>query len=230
MDIFVIIILLVSLLSLGLQMTFFSNKWIQWIYSILIAIGIYIAYPQAIEQSYSTIQQTMNNPQIIGDFSALVIAEALLGCLLSILQTRILFGENIKKTARYAHYFSGIVFLISIFYLESFLFINIRGIDFQVLGGILAIFIPLLLILIKQLLKWLVPENDLRIELKFFLHISQILFAIIVSIMILKLPIAQATQQTNFIQFITILALTIIVAVGGYFIHQFKYKKYGTNN
>lgn len=225
MDIFVIIILIVSLLSFSLQLTFFSHKWVEWAYAGLIATGIYIAYPQAIEQSYSTIQQTMNDAQIIGDFSALVIAEALLGCLLSIWQTRILYGENRKKIGQYAHYFVGVAFFISIFYVESFLFINILGIDFQLLAIALSIGIPLFLLGIKQFLQWLVPEKEVRIELKFFLHITQITLAIVLSILILRLPIANNAQQTNIIEFLILLALTLIVAIAGYITYHLKLKK-----
>lgn len=225
MEFAIIIILIVSVLLFALQMSFFEKKWVQWLYLGAAAIGIYLAYPLAIEESYASIRQTMTNAHTIGDFSALVIAEALLGCLLSITQISILFGERIKKWWRYATYFSGVVVFIALFYLETLLFITVRGFDFQLFAAILALAIPAAVWLIKRFLYWLVPEDELRAEMKFFLHLIQILLAMVLSIIVLRLPVNTATQQQTLTQSAIILLFALVVAAIGFVFYGIKIKK-----
>ncbi|PIE87630.1 MAG: hypothetical protein CSA01_00010 [Bacteroidetes bacterium] len=230
MEIIVVIILISTLLLFALQLTFFTQKWVKWGLLVLIAIGIYFSYPYAIEQSYETIRQTMNNPQVIADFSALVIFEAILGCLLSILQIRYYAGKKLKKHWIYSLYFPGVVIFIAVFYLEAFLFISIRGIDFQIMAELLAIGIPVLLLVLTGIMRRLVTDKWLRTELKFFLHLMQIVMAMILSIIILKLPVSYVDQETHFKPLMLLLLIMLISAVLGYFYQIYKNNKYGNHH
>lgn len=225
MEIVVIIILIISLLGVSLQMTFFPKQWVRWIYASGIALGIYLAYPRAIEESYASIRQAMTNAGTIVDFSALVILEGLLGCLLCIFQIRLIFGQRLRKWWRYAFYFTGIVFVISVYYLEALLFISIRGISFQILAIALTAIVPLLILTMHFFLRWLMPEDDLRTEMKFFLHLAQIIFAIILSVTVLKVPVADVTQNNGIVEFGTTLLFALVCIIAGYIYYRIKLKK-----
>ncbi len=225
MEIILVVILLISLLSLPLQMTFFYNKKVQWIYLAAIAVGIYAAYPYAIEESYVSIQKIMTNPSILNDFATLVIAESLFGCLLSLFQIKLFFGQNIKKWWQYASLFVGVAFLISIYFLEVLIFINLPGIDFSLLAIIITVLVPALILSVKYFVKWLTPENYLRTEMKFFLHLIQLLLSIILSVIILKLPV-NTVEYENSLQTLSLVAVIVVFfVVTGYFYNTIKSKK-----
>lgn len=225
MEISVIIILLLSLLLLGLQFTFFSKKWVTFAYLLLIAVGVYMTHTLAIEESYQTIRQIMNNPKAIGNFSALVIAEALLGILFSIVQIKILCGEKVKKWKQYMVYFVGIVPFIAIYYAETLLFLTIRGIHFTLFAIMLTIIIPLALWSLKVMLKKIVPEYDLRAEMKFFMHLMQIILAIALSVLVLKLPISTPQEGLPIKETALVLCIILAFATIGTIIYKIKLKK-----
>lgn len=225
MEIILVVILISSLLSFALQMTFYPKQWVAWLLLLMLGGAVYWAYPMAIEESYSSIQKNMSNPSLLADLSSLVIAEALFGCLLSIFQIHEMFGQRVKSFWRKAKYFGGLVFLISAYYLEVLLFINIRALDFEVLAVIFALLIPFLILLLKWFVKWLIPEEDLRTEMKFFLHLIQIICAIVLSVVVLKLPVPNNAQETEILSFIYILTGCLTVATVGYFYHNFKLNK-----
>lgn len=225
MELTIIVTFLLTIILFGLQMTFFKKKILIYTKLTLIAIGIYLIYPHCIEQSYKTIQQAINNTQLINNFATIITAEALIGTLLSILQIKLLFAKKHSKIAKYSPYFSGITILIAIFYIESFLFINIRNINFQILAITFAITIPLFLLGLTFILNKLIPEHEIRIELKFFLHIGQIVTTIILTITTLKLPVKIPKQNHQLYPFLTIILISLIISLSGYLIHQIKIKK-----
>ncbi len=225
MEILLVIILILSLFAFAVRMTFFPKSAVQWLYVLGIAGGLYWAYPMAIEESYSGIQKTMTDLSVMTNFSTLVIAEGLLGCLLSIFYTKLMFGHRIKKYWNYVLYFSGFVFFVALYYLESLLFINVRDMEFDTLAMILAVVIPLALLGLKIFVKWLVPQTDLRTEMSFFLHLAQILLAIALSVIVLKLPVKTPENDTHLIEFIIILGGASLMALSGYFYYHIIFKR-----
>ncbi len=225
MEILIIIILILSLFAFAVRMTFFPKPMVQWLYVVGIALGLYWAYPIAIEESYSGIQKTMSDLAVMTNFSTLVIAEGLLGCLLSIFYIRLRFGHRIKKYWEYVLYFSGFVFFVALYYLESLLFINVRDMEFDTLAMILAVLIPLALLGLKFFVKWLVPQADQRTELGFFLHLAQILSAIALSVIVLKVPVKTPENDTHLMEFIIILGGATLIALSGYFYYHILFKR-----
>ncbi len=229
MELLIIIILILSLFAFAVRMTFFPKKAVQWVYLVVVGIGLYWAYPMAIEESYSSIQKTMTDTVVMTNFSALVIAEGLLGCLLSIFYTKLMFGYHIKKYWNYLLYFSGFVFFVALYYLESLLYINVRGLEFKTLAVILSVVIPLALLGLELFVKWLVPQTDLRTEMGFFLHLTQILLAIALSVIALKLPVNTPENNTHLTEFIIILGGAFLMSAAGYVFYNIKQKKTSLN-
>ncbi len=231
MELLIIAILIISIALFSLQLSFFPHRSVQWIYLAVIALGIYFMHEFAVEQSYISLRESMNNPETIRDFSALVITEALLGCLLSILQIKMLYGEKVKKIWKNTFYFSGIIVFVALFYCESFLFILIRGFDFQVLAFLIALALPSFLLLFKAFIIGLAPEKEIRTELKFFLHILQIILAVSISVIALKLPVKTVNFEGNFTKSLLICSIILIFVALGVIFYKIKFKKkYGNRN
>ncbi len=225
MDIILSIILIFIVLQLSLHLSFFDKKEVMAGYLIVTAIFVYLAYPYAIEESYKTIKATMNNDRVITNFIGLTIFENTLILMFSIVQLELLFNSNPKKIWKYVKYFTGIAFLISVYYTETLLFINIQGFDFQVLAIIIALIIPSVMLLLKQAIKWLVPENYLRIELKFFVSLTLIFLSVILSIIVTKTPVNTSPQSYDFKPLILSITSAIILIIIGYIYNIFKTKK-----
>ncbi len=183
----IIVLLVVSLLSFSLQLSLFSYKKAQWLWLVAVGIGIYWMYPQAIQQSYSKFQQYINNSSLMGNFSTIAVFESIMGIVMSIYMIRFIFEKHTRyKSLHYVNYLPGIISFPAIFYLESYAFLHIRSLSFQTLAIVLTVAIPALLVGIRYLLVVLIPEIDLRFELKFFVHFLQLILAIVLSVLLTK--------------------------------------------
>ncbi len=187
-------------------------------------------YQQAIEQSYSVFREMLSNSTLMTDFTVLQVIEAIGGILLSIYLIRFHFKERVKSIYQYFVYLPGIILFPAIFYIESYLFLQITGMNFQGLAICLSIAIPALILLMKWGITSLIPEFDLRLELKFALHIIQLVNAVILSVFLLRLPVKTVNIDSPINQILTLLfVLFVFVAVGALW-YNFRMKQLLNND
>lgn len=187
------------------------------------ALFIYFSHTYAIEQSYDKFTQNLGNIKLMTDFVVVEVVEALGGLLLAIFMMRNYFGEPVKKFFRFAIYIPGVLVFPALFYFSSFAYLNFTGVNFKLMAIILAVTFPAVLFGIHVLLKWLIPEFDIRTELKFIVHILQLIGGIILSIQYLKLPVhtVQNSQVLNTKELLLIVFSAIIIIMLGVVKYQF---------
>ncbi len=225
MQILIGILFCLAVFSLIMQMSFLKEKSVVGLLLMAIGIGIFMAYPYAIEQSYSKFKMLLGNQNLMGDFLVLQVIESTLGLLFSIVLIRIFYKERVRRWFRYFKFFPGIIFIPALFYIESYLFLNITGFDFKVFASVLAVAIPLVLFALLKLILYLIPEYDLRLELKFILHILQLITAIVISIKIYRLPANTAINEVPYLQMLVLLAMTVLLGVLGVAMYNYRMKK-----
>ncbi len=225
MESVITIILGLSVFQFSLQLSVFQLNKIEWLWLALVGVGIYLAYPYAIEQSYLLFQQTLNNATIVNNFIVIMIVETLGGLLMSIFMIRYMYNEPVKKIFNTLNYIPGIIAFPALFYIESYGFLSISDFDFQYLALILCVVMPLALWLLKTFLVFFIPEIDVRYELKFFLHTIQLILGIILSIMVYKIPVLPSNVTYDFVQ-LGVIALTFLIfGILGIFKYHIDIKK-----
>ncbi len=223
METLVLIVFFLASAAYLVQLSF-MNKIFPWVWTLMQMIFIYLMHSKAIEQSFSLFEQYLADINLINDFMVIQIVEALLGLLLAIYMISSYHGEKRPNYLKLAQYIPGVLIFPVLFFISSILYIKFPVFEFTTMAVIQAVVIPLLFFGICKMIQSLIPELDFRLELKFFIHIMQLLAAIIISIQYLNTPVS-LMAHFNGVGYVT-LALVFIVAVGvialGILFYQFK--------
>nr|WP_321453905.1 hypothetical protein [uncultured Carboxylicivirga sp.] len=216
METIIIILFVLAILVFGIQLSFFLKPGLLFTWLFIIGLFSWIMHIVAIEQSYDLFQNRLENNELMIDFVVLLVIDALLGALLAIYMIRNHYGERVKRIFKFSIYFPGLIVFPALFYFESLIYLNILGIDFKMMAIVIAVTFFVALGGIQFLFRNGIPEIELRIEMKFFMHIFQLMGAIILSIKYLGLPVANSPQQPFFSFEYTylILAVVVLIAIG----------------
>lgn len=221
-----IIILGVSLILVAVQYSLIRKRNHLIALILFLIVVAYFMHIKAIEQSYSTFEQQLANVKILVNLAVLQVIEAILGILLSFSLIRKEMGEYVKKWIAYLTYFPGIICFIALFYAESYLFLTIPSKSFSRLALLMAISFGMLLVLSVIGFRWLINEFDLRCEIKFLLHILQIVIASALYISVAGLPVNTLPDSGSLINMLTIAILFLCFIVTGIFIYTIRMKRF----
>jgi len=212
MQTIIIILFSLALVSFSIQLQLLKNRWVLGTWLLIVAIGVYLMHHMAIEQSYKTFRATLTNSSLMMDFTVLLVLEALAGLFISIYLIRSHYNEPVKAIFKYAIYLPGITIFPALFYFESMVFLQIHGIDFELMAIVLSILAIALISLIKYGFKVLVPEFDLQLEIKFIVHLLQLVGGIFLSVVMLRLPVGQ--MPSSGVPISALLTMLLIVLTG----------------
>ena len=224
-QILIIALFTIAFVSLPMQLALIKRKYVTYLWLIAVAIFTYFMHTKAIEQSYSLFREQLANPDLIGNLLVIQITEAFAGVLLSIFLLRLYHKERVKKAFRFFKYFPGVMPFISLFYLESYLFLNVRGMGFHSLALIIAVGFMIAVWGCMILFRWLLSDYDIMLEMKFFLHIIQMIAALIISVHLFGLQVPKQTEYLSFQQTGIILGAAVMVIAVGLIYYQLKIKK-----
>lgn len=226
MQTLVVILFVLAIASFAIQLQLFRKPWLLWSWLVAVTLFIYLMHHWAIEQSYKSFRATLSNAGLMTDFTVLQIIEALSGLLISIFMIRWHYNEPVKKFLRYAIYLPGIIIFPALFYLESLVFLQLHSIDFQLLAGIIAFAAVVLIYLLGWGFRMLIPEFDLQLEMKFILHLLQLIGGIILSVIMLRLPVNQAPDSSLAYDGLLIIVVTVVTGIiAGTFWYRIRLKR-----
>ena len=225
MSLLIIILFITAFTSFILQISLIKRFAVQLGFCGILSLGLYFSYPYAIEQSYSSFKATIENKEIVSNFLVIQIIECIMGLLFCIFLIRDFFKERTIAIFRYFKLFPGIIVIPAFFYLQSVVFLNVPGIDFQVLALIIAVLFPILVFGSIKLFNCLIPEYDLRLELKFIIHILQLILSVVVSIKLFALPVKSSLGDMTYMPFAALILLMLVMAGIGIYWHNRKMNK-----
>lgn len=224
-EILIIIVFVLAITSCSLQFSLFPQRKIMWACLGLISAFIYFMYDRAIEQSFSVFKKILSNSSLMVDFTVVQVTESIVGLLISVSLIGLYYNMPMKKYLKFFVYFPGLILFPALFYAESYIFLNVAGLDFQVLAIILAIAFPLVLFMLKALIVKLIPDYDLRLELKFGIHIIQLICAIIISVLINKLPVKASKLSFGLDQLLVLSLGVLIFSSVGILLYNYRMNK-----
>ncbi|MCG8579304.1 MAG: hypothetical protein MI866_05280 [Bacteroidales bacterium] len=225
MQTLVIILFILAIVSFAIQLQLFRNSRLHWSWLVIVALFVYFMHHLAIEQSYKAFRATLTDTGVMMDFTVLQVIEAIGGLLVSIYMIRDHYREPVKKFFRYTVYLPGLIIFPALFYLESILFLQVHGVDFRLIAFSVAIFAMILIWLIGLGFKTLIPEFDLRLEMKFIVHLIQLTGGIILSVLMLRLPVNTAVQELSLLPLLVLLTVIVCGIISGVFWYQIRMKR-----
>ncbi|MBI9064273.1 MAG: hypothetical protein JEZ14_19975 [Marinilabiliaceae bacterium] len=234
MQTLVIVLFILTILSFAIQLQLFKNRWLMWGWLVIVALFTYSIHYWTIEQSYTKFRAALTDSSLMTDFAVLQVVEALAGILLSIFLIRSHYNEPVGKFFRYALFLPGIILFPALFYLESMLFLQVHGMDFRMMAVAMALVVPIVLFAGKKVFSILIPEFDLQLEMKFMVHILQLIGAIILSVVMLRLPVPKVSDSS--VSTMPMVAMLLTVLMGSvmgmlwYRVKMKRIKKRITNN
>ncbi len=228
METLILFIFALAIFVFALQLSFYPKPYLVALSLLGSALFIYFMHSRAIEQSYGLFRQYLADDSIMSDFVVLLIIDALAGLLLAIFMLRRHYGETGRKLSRYLVYWPGFILFPALFYGSSIGFLNIPGFSFQLLAVLLALALPLSVFGFASFFKQFIPEFNLRAELKFMLHLVQLICGIVLSIIYLKVPVQHVpvSQTLPWPLALGILSFTLCLILLGLGLYHFKINRF----
>ncbi len=225
MESLIVLLFLPSIAIFFIQLNIIDKAWATWTWLGISFFYIYLMHSYAIEQSYTSLQELVTNQTIITNFVIVQILEALVGLLLVTSHNKYATNHGIMKYLKYFIFFPGVVVFIAFYYMESLVFLSLSGYNFRWVAGILSLVVPGLLLILRYFIKYLIPQYDLLLEAKFYLHVIQMVIAIVISVFILKLPVQSPELPDMTMPVLVMVALLIVCMGSGVIVYNYKTKK-----
>lgn len=167
-----VVIVLMILVSFNFMLKLTYNKW--WWVALIAAVCFLftgLLWPVAIEQSKTQIAAWLTNPALMLDTSVVLTIEVGIQMAFCMLAAHIRSTGPIKRhtlwTYKVLRAFPGVLILPVLFSILVELIFRLPGVSFPLIGWSTAAGVLVLIPLGTWLIKWLLPEKDLRLELLF---------------------------------------------------------------
>ncbi len=170
-------ILFVLMLFVVINSAFKLSFWKWWqagIFSLLAAIFTVAVYPLAILQSKTQLADYLQNISALQDMAILITLETLLclGFCMTRLDGMFEDGENRRKWwTKLLWWYPGLLIFPVLFYCLTELIFTFAGVPFMLTASLLAVAVFVILPLLALLMKYLVPESELRLEIHFLISL-----------------------------------------------------------
>ena len=178
--------MLLVFISTLLKMTFLKY-WQMGGIALLCMVFTGLSWPWAIEQSRSQIEVWLGNQRLMLDTSVVLTIEVVCQLSYSILAARLLYikekiGRRTLIIYRLLRIFPSILIFPVLFATEVSAIYAFTGVGFAVIAWSVAAVIFILISGGSMIVKWLVPEKDLRLEIFFLLNVVIMLLGIVCTV------------------------------------------------
>lgn len=166
----ILVLMLVVLFMTWLKLTFLK-AWQIALAAVVCSLFVGLTWPFAILQSRNEISAWLDNQSLMLDISVILTMEVICQMAYCMLSARLLYGEQVSRCIvwiyRSLRFFPGILVLPVLFYLQIQAMYIITGFDFAVISWCLAVLILIAVVGGSYLLRWLLSQKALRLELLF---------------------------------------------------------------
>ena len=174
METLVLVMMILVCFSFVLKQTFHGVKEIM-IISVLVAFFVGMAWPFAIEQSKTQIAAWIADQKLMLDMAVLLSVDVALTMLFCVHHVDLKTSEHVscRKWMFYIalKYFPGLLVFPVLFSLLVMVIFMLPGMSFQVVAWTLAVVLLVLTPALTYVLRWLLPERPIRLELLFLVEV-----------------------------------------------------------
>lgn len=166
----VLVMMLLVCFNFMLKQTY-SKRWAVGFITVVLALFVGLMWPYAIEQSKTQISDWLANPQLMLDTSVLLSVEVCIQMAFCMLAVYMLTGGVVHRRTlwmyRILRWFPGLLIFPVMFSALVALIFGCPGVTFPLLAWGMAVGVLILIPLGTMILRWLIPEKELRLELLF---------------------------------------------------------------
>ena len=189
-------------------------------YALVSAIFLWFSHTYAINESYTSIKAMLTNQNLMYTLSVIVTIEAVIGILvnLSIIKR--------SRTDRFKlmKHMPSVSWFITIYFAQILLFLNIPGINFKLLA-VCSVALLGGLYLISALFLSREKEQQFALELKFVVHLLQILVAGVISVIYSSSPYNGSTMHTDLKPLAVFIGVSVPVMIIGILLRKREVKR-----
>lgn len=181
MELLVQILMLFVVLATALRLSF-SSRGYALVYALLLGGFVYLSSPYAIEQTKTGLAAYIAD-RSLREYAAIFIS----------LEVALFVGYSFSRLERPCSRrgqllalalaaYPGLLLFPVLFYLQSTLLFALPGVSFSLLAFLLAVGSALAVYGLGHALRWLVPEEELRLEVFFLVQLFTFILGIIASV------------------------------------------------
>lgn len=167
-------IILILMLFIVINSAFKLSFWKWWqagIYSLLAALFTILACPYAILQSKTQIADYLQNTEALQNMAIIITLESAVCFSFCVTYLRGLFGKKNPWWAMVLWWYPSLLLFPVLFYCLTELIFTFVGVPFSTVSYIMAVVVLAALPLLAKLVKYLIPESDLRLEVHFLVSL-----------------------------------------------------------
>lgn len=226
METVVLVIILLVCFNFVLKQTY-RKLWMVGAISLLCALFVAFAWPWAIEQSKSQIQDWLNNPQLMLDTAVVLFIEVVIQMAYCLMAVHLMNTGKVRRRTLFIYkllrWFPGLLIFPVLFHIETQCMFWLTGMEFSTVAYGLAAIVFVVILLFTWAIRWLIPEKELRLEI-FFL--SNALIAILGIIATVNGRTAVAgISEVNWAALACMAGLTLLFAIVGFILYRMKKMK-----
>lgn len=185
METVVLILMMLVCFTFLLKQTFHSP--IVWVgISILLLLYTGMSWPLAIEQSKTQISDWLTNPSLMQDTAVIITLDVMIQIIFCIMDLRVGDGGGRKRGSRIgyliAKWVPGFMIFPVLFSALTSVIFSFPGISFQAISWSMAVGISLLNPLLVLLVRHLLPEREIRLEVLFLCNLLLAILAIVATV------------------------------------------------
>ena len=190
--------------------------------SAICAIFIILTYDIAASQSKAQITNWLQQPDLMLDMSVWLtidVAFQIFFCILAAKAMTENLGRKEKIMIKICLWTPGILIFPVLFAILTELIFTMTGIDFDNIARLMAAVVLVLFPLMAFLMKWLIPESDIRLETLFMVNLIIVALGIVATV-----NGRTAAVGTNEVKWESLIGFMVIMATGavsGFFINKY---------
>ena len=159
-----------------LATAFIERAWGRLLTVVLAAAAAYAMYPLAVRQSLSAFIGNLDGAGV-QTLAAVLTLDGVLGCAAATVLLRARHGRPLHRFRRLAAYHVGVVPVLALFYLEMKAFDAASEWSFATTALALCLAVVVTGLAGSEALRRLLPDLDLRAELRLLVHVGQVVLA-----------------------------------------------------
>ena len=185
MDTIVLILILLTAFNFLLKQTFWKPVAVGAAAGIA-TIFVILMWPYAIEQSKTQIADWLSDNQLMLDTSVVLTLEIVLQMAFCLLAVHVANYSPVKKRMmvayRLLYWFPGVLIIPVLFFGLTQAIFSFPGVSFKLIAWLFGLFVFVVIPLGRWLIRWLLPEEDLRVELFFLTNALVAILGIIATV------------------------------------------------
>ena len=221
METVILVLMLVVIFMTWLKLTFLK-MWQIIVVAVICSLFIGFSWPYAIQQSRNEIGEWLGNQRLMLDTSVLLTIEVLWQMAYCMLSGKLLYGEVVSRRTvwiyRILRFFPGLLIFPVLFYLQIQVMYLISGVDFVTVSWSLASAVLIAVVGGAYLLRWLLPQKSLRLEVLFLSSSLVLILGIVTTVN--GTTSFKGTEPIEWNALFAFCVLTFVCAVIGYFKFQ----------